>query len=437
MPWVRTKINPAEDLWVTETQHADLAAKGLLMSQGGVMPPDPDDGRFAGLVADPTSRTSLELRAASESLVSEQIGDKTKPIGLAARAALMVRTLLSSASAFLAAVRLHATLTIVICGIDPVDGRIFGKDVTNGQLKQSADWGANWSISKTLPANVTAANIIKILRFKGDLYLLAGATDTGLPGVYRATPQAGNTAFSWSGPLFTLPADASALSTCFSADDTHMLLAEYGDPAGGPRMHRTADGTTWGIVFGPDATLRHMHAVTPDPENPGHWWAAAGDGTAKSVMRSTSNGAAGSWQVVVASSVWQAVQISFDEDWVWLAGDSQRATAVVVDRDTGAAYSASTNHHKHIAVPGGAAGDLYFANAYFGAVDPATGIYYCVANDTSAPGTNMGMFYLAAPGGRMELLDAGGKGISMNQEVFIGGGYVFSGQWRHSLLAAA
>lgn len=65
MPWVRTKLNPAEDLWVTEAGHADLAAKGLLLGQWyGAVPADPDDLRLARLVRDPASATSVELRVA-------------------------------------------------------------------------------------------------------------------------------------------------------------------------------------------------------------------------------------------------------------------------------------------------------------------------------------------------------------------------------------
>lgn len=291
------------------------------------------------------------------------------------------------------------------------------------------------------------------------------------------------------------------------------MFAEYGDPVGGPSVYRTTDGTTWSTVYGPDATQRHIHDIAPDPFNDGHWWMTCGDGTAKTIQRSTDGG--DTWSVVVASSVWQGVQISFTEDLVWIAGDSQRGTVMVLDRTDLTPRMASKNAHNLLPVPsstasktwdapsvadgamtsttvtltgvsagggpfiaasvstalpagvqltaavtaantvtvtlvnhsGGAVdlasatlrvstvGGAFYGNAYFGIVDPDTGVYYCVANDTSVAGTTPGWFMLPQAG---DSLDVFGTFPDMQASaMYLGGGYVFAGNYRHAVLTPA
>ena len=69
-------------------------------------------------------------------------------------------------------------------------------------------------------------------------------------------------------------------------------------------------------------------------------------------------------------------------------------------------------------------------------MDPATGIYYCVANDQSSAGNWMGMFYARRVGERLRILDPGGVDNNMNGEILIAHGTVYSGVWRHPVLAA-
>lgn len=81
-------------------------------------------------------------------------------------------------------------------------------------------------------------------------------------------------------------------------------------------------------------------------------------------------------------------------------------------------------------------GERFNKFAYFGAVDPATGIYYC-ANITSLAGQrNGGLFYLPRPGERIELLDPMFGGTSP-QEFFIHNGYVWFGFYKYPLLDVA
>ena len=218
----------------------------------------------------------------------------------------------------------HPTNYLLVRGVDAVDGILIGSDLSSAFPRQSADWGVTWSGNKGLPPNTAYANFGKVVRFKGNLYVVSKDASTGLFGVYRTPPAAGNTLYGWSSALVTLPPGASSLNTTMNADGSYLYLGEYGDPQGGPRILRSADGVNWEVVFGPDSSLRHIHAVAPDPYTPGVVWATTGDGGVKAVLRSTSFGAPGSWQVVVSSSSWQAVQISFSPEWVLRRGQRHR-----------------------------------------------------------------------------------------------------------------
>ncbi|HEX5901782.1 MAG TPA: hypothetical protein VF028_01500 [Actinomycetota bacterium] len=223
-----------------------------------------------------------------------------------------------------------------------------------------------WSGNKGLPPNTSYTTFGKVVRFKGYLYVVSRDSSTGRFGVYRTPPAAGNTPYSWSAALVTLAPGASSLGTTMNADGSHLYLGEYGDPQEGRRILRSADGPNWEVVFGPDSAVRHIHAVAPDPYHPGHVWATLGDGGGKAVMRSTDFGAPGSWHVVVSSSFWQAVQISFSPQWIFFAGDSGNGTVWVLDRQHLQPIWAATNYHATMPVPGGSSGDAFYRNAFYG-----------------------------------------------------------------------
>lgn len=50
-------------------------------------------------------------------------------------------------------------------------------------------------------------------------------------------------------------------------------------------------------------------------------------------------------------------------------------------------------------------GDTFYRTALSGCVDPDTGIYYCIAADSTSGGTRCGLFYLPRVGSRIELLE--------------------------------
>lgn len=69
-------------------------------------------------------------------------------------------------------------------------------------------------------------------------------------------------------------------------------------------------------------------------------------------------------------------------------------------------------------------GDQFYDKAFYGAVDPATGVYYCIANDNSGKGTRSGLFMLPGIGEPMQLVQTFSYQIA--GEMFIEGGYIHS-----------
>jgi hypothetical protein len=271
-------------------------------------------------------------------------------------------------------------------------------------------------------------------------HLISAAVQAGT-AIWSSPPAATNaTVTSWTDVMTCTPGVVPK-SCSFSTDGNYLLFAEYGDPrptgaATGPKIWRTADGMTWTTVYAPPiGNVRHMHAVEFDPYVAGSVWATAGDGVPYTVLHSTDSGA--TWAVVVQSSNWQSVQISFDARYVYLAGDSGNTDVTVIDKSTNVPMMGSHGIHRTIAPPGAPAGTVYSANAYYGAVDPATGVFYATVVDTAA-GTWAGMFYVPYVGGPVTIFDKGGDSTSwsMNGRVYIYNGYVYAGQYRAPLLTA-
>jgi hypothetical protein len=332
----------------------------------------------------------------------------------------------------------HATSTYNYLGADPIDNVVWVNDTTGGVIRQGStatDWATQaavtWSTAKGYPTNVTFAACVKMLRFKGKIYMLAKDTSDNLYKVWGADPASGSTAYSWSSPLKAmLSTVATGFHTAFSADDSYLYLAEYGDPTGGPSAWRSSDGVAWELIYGADASLRHIHCIKPDPYNPGHVWMTCGDGIAKPIQKSTDYGL--TWSVITSSPLWQAVQISFTKNRVYLAGDSQQGVVFSVDKKTNTPGFVSVGLLKNIAVPSPAAlTDAFYGNAWVGVVDPDTGIFYSSANDSSAGGNTAGIFVTIGHGRQPVLLD---KLANINSPVDIFGGMVWIGKYKRPLL---
>lgn len=369
----------------------------------------------------------------------DNTSDVNKPISTATQTELSKKAnkrTITSVNQFSGVTKNAASNVIVLHGIDKVNNRLIFVDATWGWLRQSDNYGATYSNQKGFPSDVSWSNFWKVVTFKGYLYCVAKTTTDNLVKVFRALPADGNNAFGWSSPLLVLTSGSNQiLFTAFDSDNSYIYIGEYGDPVGGPSIYRSADGTTWEKTYGQDSGIRHIHAIKSDPYNAGHVWFTCGDGINKSIQKSTDYGA--TWQIVVPLPAWQGVQISFDENWVYVAGDSAKGTYIVIDRATNTPRMAAQNYHAHIAVPAGAAGDRFYLNAFYGLVDPLTGIYYCIANDPSSGGNRDGFFYSTGVGEPIYLLDHLVSPNTVSREMFLIGGKIWFGQYRYSLISLA
>lgn len=366
--------------------------------------------------------------------------------------------------------------------------------------------------SHALPADVASgAQVDRVVRFGSYVYCYA-VNDANVAKVYRSQPPSAGTV-SWTAVKST--AGNGVIGTAldcssWSTGTNYLFVAEYADPSGGPSLYRSSDGSSWTSVLGPVSGLRHFHAVAADPYNPGHVYLTAGDGNSKVLYRSTDSGA--NWTLLISDDRYQAVQISFSPEWVWFAGDDQTITVWVISRGNPTVpIIASSNHHSHIAVPGGMGGrgpfsdgvlasssdtftsatasftsddvgrfvrfnagqgpaismangvwidgytsgstvslnktaggnqssrqfyidgDLFYRSAFYGCVDPSTGIYYALASDSTSGGTRSGLFYLPYVGGRLELMEH--YPSQTGGQIFIRGGKLWAHQAIHTLLS--
>lgn len=225
------------------------------------------------------------------------------------------------------------------------------------------------------------------------------------------------------------------------AEGTTILVAEYGDPKDGstraPRIWRSKNhwsegyGLTWTVVY--TGTMRHIHAVESDPYNPGHWYATTGDGTTEAqLLKSVDDGL--TWTVVYSGlAILQGVQISFSTNYIWIAADADGVPAIIVDRATSTPKIAARNSHAQIAVPGGAPGDQFHSQSYFGAFDAVTNRFYFVAAHPGRWGNRGGLFYIDRPGGTVHLICALPDNYILQRVYFFTAGstrYLYTGNVR-------
>jgi len=347
--------------------------------------------------------------------------------------------LVSAVQPFLASRKITTPAVISVMGVDRgTSGRVFGSNRSFGPYAQSEDYGATWTNRGAGPAGTAQTAVQKFVVFGGMLYCMT-ATAGGVVGIYRTANNAASSGdYSWSGVLEQTASGIEGKSTCFNAGSQYLFFGEYESTGtviaglGGPRLRRSADGVTWETVWGRDAAVKHVHCVAEDPYRPGHIYMTLGDGLSPyCVLRSKQHGAPGSWENIIPSVVgqnlWQSVQLSFSQKYVWMASDRSGFAVAVFDRDELVPKSATLNHPYMMAVPAAAAvTDRFFELGYLGAVDPETEIYYLNQSDSSSPGNTCGNFVLPAAGGQLQLLDAG-KNWNSNGEVYVFGPRVFIG----------
>ena len=389
------------------------------------------------------------------------------------------------------------------------------RDDGNGVIRLCTAFDANgapstWSNAKTIPTGTSWFNIVRVLTFKSNLYLMTVIDASSRVGIYKATPTSGNNALTWT-LVLTATAGATTRPVCMTYDATYIYYTDYGDPSGGPQVYRSADGDTWGSIA-TFAGIRHAHAIAADPYTAGNVWLCLGDGVAFPNRYSTDYGATWNNLPGLSGTHPQLTDISFTQDEVWFADDTAYVTSVVVDKATKTWKGASLGFHGNVAHPGkmvaatwnapgtiasgtpastnvtltGARvghtatatitpalpaglsiqphvvandqvrvdivnetgsnitvnsgnavtvivrlfGGPFAPTVFYGAVDPASGVFYCVTQQqTQTP--DVGLFAILDKGAPPMLLDFGPYG---NYGVFISGGRVYYGNKNRAAL---
>lgn len=402
-------------------------------------------------------------------------------------------------------------------GYDQVDNLLILAGQTD--LYTSADGGVSGLgtprgiplSGQTNPGNVVG----RVVRFKALWVCLITDQTGGYAAIYTSPAPGPSGTCTWTLRQNLTAGSDGLFFPCLDQDGTAVVVGEYGDPLVGgtktPHIWRSTDGITWSVAWqttgsgaqGAPTNYRHVHAVAPDPYEPGVWYSTFGDGPSPCMLKSTDYGA--TWATVsTLTADYQSVQISFDPNYVWLAADTTKSAVWLMDRRSNALKSGAVNDHSRIAVPnpglhpagswtlngttvtdfvnhpfhanstnaritgnGIPAGatitaandtsatisaaitqsatnqpyqihwsEAFWADNFYGAVDPATGAYYFTTpgNGENVNNGRRGLFYVPYPGGSVELLDVVPRNTN---NLFIAGGYVFAGPVRRPLISFA
>lgn len=368
-------------------------------------------------------------------------------------------------------------------GLYEPDGTVF---YISPGLHTSTDHGVTMSADHGLPAGVTVAGVRKVIRAGGYIWLGAIDTSDGRTRIWRAPVVSGTYVWSaalhtmtYLGGLLSCGMDADAnyvyvgdyadpsggahvwrigvasgtVQDVTPAGITRHVHAITPDPynAGhvwmstgdsGARLYRSTDyGATWTLI---DSQWQCVQlSFTPT-----HVWLAldAADATVAVLDRDTLAIRSACPTFHYNIPVPGGAPSRSGADLATTSGSatvtSATAAFTAADRGREIIHSRTTNLANYIAsvtnsttavlattswgTASGLAwtifGDRFYARAFFGAVDPDTGIYYCIANDQSANGSRSGLFMLPGIGEPLQLVQAFNEAII--GALFIDGGYI-------------
>lgn len=304
----------------------------------------PTDAGMASLVVTPSSATGAALAAGFQVRPQPQINNAFQP-GVWNRAYGA-----TGAADTAGVVHLGTAGSYNVIGIDTTLDMPYCRDDGNGVLRlcttvDSSNRPTAWSTGKGFPTDTTWSSAVKIVTFKGKLYMLSKQDSTGLIGIWSATPTTGNTALTWDAtPLVTGVTGTTARASDLNTDGTYLYWAEYGDPTGGPSIRRSSDGTTWNVTK-TFTGFRHIHAVKADPFNPGNVWLFAGDGVTSPNWYSTDHGATWTACPSVNGTGIQLTDMGFTATDVWAADDTAYVSAATIDKTTKQWAGAAASFH--------------------------------------------------------------------------------------------
>lgn len=320
-------------------------------------------------------------------------------------------------------------MTLTLKGVDSLSNALYAS--YNGDLYESRNMGQSWFRSSISWPPRLDKRTAYFQRWHGLLYCSGTYVDASSTKRMVLSRLKDGT---WTRVLAGVAGSSATTRCVLDGNDNYLHIGEYGDPLGGPHLYRSSDGVSWEGTFA-NPLWRHIHAVACDPHRP-NVYATVGDGVGVTLLRSANNGAPGSYAIAIKPGTYQSVQISFAPEKIWLASDnaftSDPDTAFTVNRDTLTIRDATPNYHQDLAVPG-QPGAKWRSNAYFGAVDPQTGHYYCVTGPASNSGTARGMFFVAREGAPVQLF-GGPKSIGCQARVHVFNGRVLTDNWSAPLV---
>jgi hypothetical protein len=251
----------------------------------------------------------------------------------------------SASGVFIHPSRLAAVRTAV--GVCSDDGSVFLAESSNG-IRRTLDYGVHLYALGTPAQSASTAALSQVYQWNGYLYaIFTDSTDGNKNKLFRAAQVAYGGTYTWSGPLLTLTAGSLGYGYTITGTATALLVAEYGDPTGGPTLWRSTDGTTFTAALTlPGA--RHIHCVAADPYNPGQVWLSFGDNVDNCYQVSTDHGA--TWTQLPFDRTWQGTQLSFTPDWIYVAPDPgvDTSSLYLIDRKSRTIRVGTSGHHQDL-----------------------------------------------------------------------------------------
>lgn len=244
--------------------------------------------------------------------------------------------------------------------VDSKTKRLYCKDATANKLVISLDNGVTFSSDKGFPAETN--NFGVMYKWKNDVYLITRENGEGKwASIWKSPDVSGDELYTWV-KVHQLSSFCTMLKTSPDGNDKYIYAGEYSqvssDVGKANKIWRSLDGVSWTLCYdGSVHNTRHIHSVKCDPYKKGWVWASIGDaGLGATAWIILSKDYGGTWSVINNDSQdWQAVQISFTKDYVYLSNDFVYAysSVAVIRREDMKVMYASKNSHRTIAVPGG------------------------------------------------------------------------------------
>lgn len=344
----------------------------------------------------------------------------------------------TSATAKAKVVRFGAKLYLLIRNTVSSRFEVYSMDPVAG--------GTAFTYSAPLHTMVSGATIIGTVFTAGsqNLFLAEYGDPTGGPSIYRSAN--GTTWTTVLGPLAGVRHCHAVAEDPYNAGH---IYASFGDGSGQARIYRSTshgDAGTWTqivtdadwqavqISFTPELvwfasdqqygstvfTMDRTELVPRWQSKRNHQMIAVPGGVGGRTVTDLVTTSA-SATITSATAAFTAADVGRFVNGPNVINDTVYITAVTNATTATLSVTATGSGTALTATIGG---DRFYGNAYFGLVDPATGIYYCVAADSSVSGNVSGLFCLFPGDDELTLLTSL-PSVVANDELMLAGGYLW------------